>query len=315
MNCMKKLLKNKYLIFSIIILLIMFIIFVLIKRNNNKQILLIYPKEHYVLSKTDDPCFNLDIYSDKEDSEYLNINIIDNIQIYNNINQDYITTKVKEIIKTDEYIEYEKKKYYKNSIIIELPISKNTVMNIENADIKINYKTDKSINLYLGSINIIEYQSDNSFIINRMKGLVNKINSQDSIIGIYMQLYNNTENDIIITNIEYTSNTIISNYDYIKKVEEINESNNELINEVLKIDYNIYQQSNNKNCNFNINKNEQIKLFIPLTYLKDNVVNQTGIIIKYIKDNQNYQQIIEPFIFFNSLENKFEVSKVVIDQD
>lgn len=311
MNYVKKLLINKYTLFTLLIIIILIVSLILIGREKDNHIFLVYPKEYSVLSKDDNPIFTVEIYANEKDSVYLKKETIDNVKIYDFSSKDYLTCDIHEIEKNMEYIKYEDNKYYKYRLNIELPIKKQTELKFNEAYLKINYLTSEIISFYLGNFNVINYENNSAFIINRMKGVINKINNQDTLVGIYLELNNYLDQDVIITKINFTSNQITTNYDYLSVVEEISDDYQESIDNIVKMKYNLYQKSDKQECLLQINKDSKTKIFIPLTYLKDNSVNQTGIIITYLYKNETYQQVIEPFVFFNSIENNVEVEKIV----
>lgn len=311
MNYVKKLFINKYTLFTILIIILLTISLILINRKNKDYFFLIYPKEHSILSKQDNSFFTIEIYSNEENSDYLKKETIDNIKIYDFVTKDYLTCNIDNIENVNEYINYDKNKYYKYKLNLILPIKQQTELNFNEAYLKINYLTNETISLYLGNFNVIEYKTNNAFMVNRMKGVINQINKQDTLVGIYLELTNTLTQDIIITNIDFTSNRIITNYDYLSIVDEIVDNYQESINNIVNEEYQFYQKSDKIDCSILIEKNKKQKIFIPLTYLKDSSVNQTGIIITYQNNGINYQQIIDPFVFFNSIENNIEVEKVV----
>lgn len=310
MNYVKKLLSNKITIIVLFgIIIIVTVVFLLI-RDKKEFLFLTYPKEHCVLSKDDNPMFTVEIYSNHKNSEYLKEEVIDSIKVYDFNSNDFLSCKVDNIEMKDGYIDYEKNHYYKYQLDLVLPIKKDTEFKFDKAYLNINYLNSESLSFYIGNLNVYEYQSKKAFIINRMKGFIDNINSQDTLTGIYMELINVSNNNVIIKEINYTSNNIISNYDYLMVVDSISENYKEKISNIVNDEYDYFRRSSLDDCFIEVN-DDVLKLFIPLTYIKERSVNSTGIIIKYMIDGNTYQQVIDPFVFFNSFEKNIGVEQVV----
>lgn len=312
MNFVKRLFSNVYILIGLFVLVIISSIIYLLIRDNKEYIFLTYPKEQCVLSKNDNPMFTVEIYSNYKNNEYLKKEVIDSIKIYDLDSNDFLNCQMSNIYRTEEIVNYESDKYYKYQLDLVLPINKDTEFSFNKAYLKVNYLTNENINFYIGNFHVYNFINDKAFVIQRMKGFVNQINKQDSLIGIYMELVNISNKKVVIEKIDYTSKNIITNYDYIREIENISENYQEKISNIVNEEYDVYRKSIKSNCKIE-GYEEVIKLFIPLTYIKENSVSTTGIIIRYLIDDVEYQQIIEPFVFFNTIENTVEVEKIVFN--
>ena len=150
-------------------------------------------------------------------------------------------------------------------------------------------------------------ESNETEIINNGEKLLKELDKMSVINNV-----NISNKKVVIEKIDYTSKNIITNYDYIREIENISENYQEKISNIVNEEYDVYRKSIKSNCRIEGNE-EVIKLFIPLTYIKENSVSTTGIIIRYLIDDVEYQQIIEPFVFFNTIENTVEVEKIVFN--
>ena len=173
---------------------------------------------------------------------------------------------------------------------------------------------DQNYNIKLGSFYYYKLpyygDADNLISVSKLLPVLSKINGNDTIGAINIEISNNYNSDIEIIDFKLLENNIFISS---KDIKEINEdiNNNLSLSTILGYQYNIKTEIFIEREDFkkNIYNKEKINLIIPLKYLNNYSINKLGFIIKYRNKDSNKISYLyyDDFVYFSS--NNFIVNE------
>lgn len=307
MNYVKKLLNKKifYLILIVMIILAVALLAILQFRNSQKVVFLI-AQENYSYIKEDNTPLVLNINCSRDDTMYFEKRTINKCYISDYETNDSYLVELKDIKKASEKNTYNEQAYYLYKLSFKLPFSSNEIIKMNNFYLDIEYINEERVSLPMGTIAIASniYQGSD-VTISSLQGIVNEKNNNNMLVGITIKP-NLLSKDIDIINLEAVSAVSKLNLSETKEITSDIE-NDQAISSILEKDYDILNEQLISELNLQMKSGK--KYVIPLTYTKFEPYTTLGFIIKYVKNDEIFEQAIYPFKFFSS-ENQKNVKLV-----
>lgn len=303
--------KKKFNIIIIITILLMIISIVLIlhfTRNNNLTFIVF--QKHYSLLYEEYPEFEISVYASNDKSEYFKDDYIDSGILYNN--EDSYNVKVvnsSESIKT----KIKDKIYYEKKLTIKLDIDSSSLININNANLRINYITGEHLTIKVGNLNFLKAASSEHLKIHKVQAIVNDFGLYDSLSGIILSI--SSEEECQITNMTPISTTVNINNNYLFWEETIEYDHNKPLKEIFGDNYDSFNVSTKGFKTIKLNKNSKKDVMIPLYYIQNEYVDSLGIIVEYEINSVKYYQLVNPYKLYQSHKLTYFINEYKISKD
>lgn len=258
---------------------------------SNKQIISIYHTDQSEKIK-------ISLLTTNPNNFYFNKEYITFSSLYN---QDQtVSLKIQSILVSNDEYEYEDKTYYRVDYFFNLPFSgTNTYINMDEVYLSLDYDNGDNIDIYIGELNyLFKKYNDEDLSLGNLSATYEYINGIETVGGINLTLANVANDNVNITNISIVSSNVKANYN--KTIERSECNYKKTVAYCLTeddYDFHHYQESNKT---FLVRKNNNIELYIPLSYLNDtDYLYRFSIIIEYVKDGQTKEYIIDDFPFMS----------------
>lgn len=209
-----------------------------------------------------------------------------------------------------------KKIYYLFSFVFTLPQvdATNYDLCINDAILLLECINDE-IEIKLGSFYYykIPYFGDESenLSISKLKGIVNYVNANKTLVGLVLGLRNNSKDDIKITSIEIFDKTIYPSMGDVKLVDE-DVSSSDNLSGLLGYDYNIYKEEDKLEKEIVIYKDEVVNYLIPLKYNKDYIIDSASMVINYKLNNKEYSYYLDNITLFTDFNLTIDESMLEV---
>lgn len=242
-----------------------------------------------------------------------------NIQIYINQKNSYITDKdkISSIYISDKeednqikmdllnliYVgksKIDEKTYYIYNYNIKPLLINHDDIEIDNAYLIINYHNFKNVKIHIGSFSSYKVENFNKsdLGISRLKGIVNTINNKKTLVGLALELNNESSKNIDIIGIRFFDPNIkVGDYKLSDFSMILSNSN---LSDHLGYQYNINNTFNNE---IDFKLNEKDTLLISLMYENHYKIADLGFQIIYKIDQEEFVYNYDKFHFFTDYEN------------
>lgn len=298
MIIMKKAFK---IIIPIAVVLIIAIVIVVVSLSRKEKHYYMNFEKHYSIIYNEEPEMDVSIYTTNNESILFNKDNIVSSYLYNV--DDTYNIKIEEVIQCDNILNYNDKEYKECIIHFSLDVKSEDMINIDNCYLLITFNTNEKLNIKLGNITFSKIYSDHLIQVKKVQSIVNSFGEYSSLAGIILQI--DCDQKITINNIRPISNTISINTSYLKVVDDItNIDNSTDAKEVFGYGFDSFQKSYDIFPFFTTSIGESY-ILIPITYLNKEFVDSLGLIIEYSVDDNNYQQLINPYKLFNTTDNYY----------
>ena len=287
---------KKVILFIIPIILLGILIGVFYNYNKNEKKLEIYSvKTLYSYLANEEKVYSINVYANKENSL---LNYVTNCEAFICTEDEKISIEI-----TNSHIDslatYEDSFLYKYVVSFKLDI---TMLQMEDCFLEMVFPK-QIYTIYLGDFEIVENKGLKHFTVMELAGL--SFNEPYLSLAAIEFKYKNDSNNVTINNV-YSSNLISLSFNEDFVNSDFNKTN---INDFF--DYHYKNKYDSKAIN--INANESLSLFLPITYKKDIFIANLFFIIEingtsYYYENFNYintndLNALKGLIHFGSIEN------------
>jgi len=271
--------------------------------------IVVSPKVYSLLKSSDNELINITILVNDNETYYFNEDYVSNLFLSSD-NEDIVPLNLSEIKKSSDYYIYDYEEYNYVDLIFEIGFdSDNYLINIEKAYLNIIYSNGEELVLYIGEFN---YYFNDFFTtdigISNLLATNLLIDNIDTASGLFLQLDNLSENNIIINSIEIGSNNVKANNYHLTEIYSEPEFSN-TPEEVLKINNYNYEIHGDISKNILLRQNNSIMLYVPFSYLGEiPYLYRFYIEVHYLKDGIDNVFIIDdfPFIYTSNYKQELE---------
>ncbi|MBO4623177.1 MAG: hypothetical protein J5691_04740 [Bacilli bacterium] len=273
------------------------IVMVFIWYFNNQSIKVTTVKESYsmLVSDTNKPKLNVNLYVNQKDSYITDINKISSCFITSYQKQDKYQMNVNSIDIINQ-TSIKKENYYVYNLSLTFKIDINDDVIINEAYLVLNYNNSKSLDIMIGSISIYkgEVNNDLEISLSCMKAITSKTNNQVAIEAVVLRL--NSKCNIEVNNIECLDCNLVTR----KMMNCVYDQTNTLAD------------LNNLNSSNSFSFNGSYEIVIKIDYLYKYEINNFPLRISYTVDGINKYMYIDNFTFFINNERSVKISDLTI---
>jgi hypothetical protein len=291
-------------VFFIIIggyLLIGAIILMISEDNHSRVIDILSIKKPYARLLTEDETIDIPIYYTEDQSFLTEVDLIN--RAYISSDMDEVEIEVIDIKNQSESIQYDEKIYYKYYIEISMQAlyNKGLKLNLMNAILNIDYDNDVKMGFDIGDMVVLfeDLNQPNQIDFNRMYGIYD----DEAITGIYLSLMNKTGESIELTSIDCLSQDIRINLGTSEFVYETEDYISNIRAYVPEYEPVIEYFSDSSS----LTMNHDVQLLLVIEHLNTrHHINRFPLIIHYRYHQQDYQYIIDDFIFYDTISDFYD---------
>lgn len=294
-----------------VITFIIVIVCLLIPKTKNSKIITLFKNYNLCSLVSDEDVINIDVYVNDKKTYITDKKQIISSYITDMNNDSVIELDLVGIYKTNEYINYQKDKFYLYTFQYKINFKTDTYIEwyIENALLEINYIDNIEYNLKIGNFSFIKLELANEQLISisSIKPLTSNIKNNTYLTGVVIGVRNlyNDELNIKEINILNCGMGIGNN---ILEIPALPQGNNFDI--IAGYDYSLINKGSNE---VNITVNDEIKyLLIPFYYDKLLIVEECPIAIKILKNDTESVFYINDYIYYEPFEEVVKIDDISI---
>ncbi len=251
-------------------MLIVFIGLLFIPENKPLKIIT-SPKIFSLLKSSNNENINIEFLINKNDTYYFDEDYISSVSLNSELDGEIISVIIEEVTYSNSVYEYKKDSYYLVNISIGIGFnSDNYLIEFEKAYLDIKYNNDEELKLFIGEFNY-RFSNDinNDLSISNLSSTVYENNGINTISGIFIELYNISEENLVITSIDLGSSSISFNDLFLSEI-YIEPDLFNTVEEILLIEnYNFNSLKNEIDKSILLRENQSIMLYVPLIYTGD----------------------------------------------
>lgn len=284
------------LIFGLLsILLVIFTILLFIPDSKNLKIIT-SPKVFSIFKSSEVESFTIQLLVNQNSSYYFDDDYISKVSLSSEFEDEIIPLVLEDISYSSEIYPYENENFYFIDLSFQIGFDSNEyLISFDKAYLDIRYSNEEEIKLYIGEFNyLFDNEVNRELSINNLYSTVHKIDELNNVSGIFIELNNISNENLILNQLSLGSSNVVFNNYYLSEVFNEPDLFDE-VEDILLIDDLSYITFNNDDSkNILLLKDQSIMLFVPISYLGD---------IKYI----------HRFYFEVVYENNEGVQKMIID--
>ncbi len=292
---------QKFIVILIILSLITAFIFIYLASSKYDDVPILSVKHEYNMVFTSkDDCLDIPLYIGRNNTFISNYEEIESTSISN---MNYTLISYLESVEMGSKIKYNNQDYYE--FIFSLSLSSyddyNEPIFLSDGLFNINYKNGERLSFKIGNLSlffntgIINY---NDLIIMKLNAVMNEVDYLETIVGINLSLYNNTNDDVTLNKIEIKNKYY--GLDYMSFEFGLIDSRCNLKERDSSYSY-IDSLIRNGDMNLVIRKEEIKDIFIPLKYINGiKYLNRFPLYFTYKIGEVTYNSIQDDFLFSSS---------------
>lgn len=283
---------------GILSVLAVFMGIVLLQDDESSLKIITSPSIHSYKQTTSVEKITLPILMNQKDNYYVNPTYIDQIELLNG--DELIPLTIKEI-KVNEDVYKNDESYSLVHFIVEIGFySEDYLISLTDCYLHVTYQSKEEFSVYIGEFHyLFDNIEQNDLSVGNYKATVFEHSQKKTISGINVELFNNSNKNIVIKDIQFISDSVALNNDYSKLViEDIDMFDS--VERVLLKEFPIvsYQVDPNEHVCY---KDESVNIYVPASYTGDiDFLHRATIIITYEKDGYEYQMSLDDFPFIST---------------
>lgn len=282
----------KYLLGILSALLIFFSLVMLFDQEESLH-LTTSPKIYSIKKTSETEVFHIEVLSNIHDPYYLKKESIVSISLTDD--EERIPLVLKELKVTQANSED-----YIADFSLQVSFDANDYRIVfDQAYLDITYSNGQELSLYIGEFNYMFETSDTSLTYQSVYGTYGYVDGKNTVTAIVLELENNADKNILITNIDIFSNSVNIHSQNITETHQTIEPFI-LVQDILQEDYNFFDIDQDQ-VSIYMQTKEKKALYCPLLYNGDiRYIHRFVIEVTYIENNQEKTLIIDDFPFMKT---------------
>lgn len=294
-------------IITIISLIMLSLLFIIIKSNNNQNIQVTTFKKSYSIitdNSADKEILEVLFYISDKDTGFTKEDTFKSVAICDKYKNNYLLIDLEKITDMNYSQQIKNNKFHMYSYIFAISLDTNDTFEFDLQEAYVELKDiDNTYLIEIGSFyyyKVPYYGTKHNLSISKLKPIVNQIAMNKSLVGLIIEINNQTLEEVKITNIKLLKSGINVSYKDVKSITgEYN--SNMLMSDILGYDYSYYENTTDVINVINVNavkRNQKEQYIIPLKYHNNYLINSIGLIIEYEIKNEKGYYYLDEFTFF-----------------
>lgn len=280
--------------------------------NNHKFTFLTFPKNHSVMISANEPTeLSFSIYAKEKKSMYLEAECISSVKIINRPTEEVYVLEGIRIQKQEKLFEYEEEEYQGYDVFALFPFRLEQKLYLENAYLSITYQNGENLMLKAGSFAFSNYVMNTVVRVSYLKGLIGYFGGMPTLGAVITKITNDTDESIRLQELNFVSSAIVANYDFVRELSEETVSANPRTEELM-ADYDFQKTCTAQQLDITIGPNDCIYLLVPITYRKEEFINQVGFELMYTGATPQSETVTSPSFRYFSTRNVVTVADKLI---
>lgn len=306
---MEKTISNKtkiVLLIALIAIILLSVLIIIIRTSDNENIqLTTFKKSYSIVTDNSSPQESLEvlIYISEKDTAFTEESTFKSTGLCDKSKNNYLSMSLEKITDMKYSQQIKNNKFHMFSYIFSISFDTNDLFEFDLEEAYLELKNlDNTYLIGIGSFyyyKVPYYGAKHNLSISQLKPIVNKISMNNSLVGIILEINNQTLEQVTIKNIKVLKSGInVSNKDIKKITNDYN--SNVLISDILGYSYNYHDTNDVTNIIYEdeISPNQKQKYIIPLKYHNDYLINSLGLVIEYEIKNKEGCFYFDEFTFF-----------------
>lgn len=298
--------------------LVIFIGLLFIPSNKNLKIIT-SPKIFSLLKSSNNESIEVELLVNKTDTYYFDKDYIFSISLNSEFDVEIIPLVIDEITYGNSLYDYDNDTFYLVNLSLSVGFeSDDYLIDFKKAYLDISYNNEENLKLFIGEFNYL-FMDDitNNLGISNLSSTVYKSKEINTVSGVYIELYNMSNENLVINNFNLGSSSVLFNNYYLSEI--YNEPDLfDTVEEILLIEnYDFYNDSSSYNKSLLLRENQSIILYVPLVYSKEiEYIHRFFFEVNYTSNQGEKSLIIDdiPYvstsIFQTSLEEGYFVYEI-----
>ncbi len=310
--------KTKIVFGLLAFLLVVFIGLLFIPSEKNLKVIT-SPKIFSLLKSSNNESIEVELLVNKNDTYYFDKDYIFGVSLNSESDEEIIPLEIDDISYGDSLYDFDNDKFYLVNLSLSVGFeSKDYLIDFKKAYLDISYNNEENLKLFIGEFNYLFNEDINSDLgISNLSSTVFKSNEINTVSGIFIELYNMSDENLVITSFDLGSTSVKFNDYYLYEI--YNEPDLfDSVDEILLVEnYDFYIDTSSYNKSMLLKENQSVMLYIPLIYLGEiEYIHRFFFQVNYLSNEGETILIIDdiPYvstsIFQTSLEDGYLVYEI-----
>ncbi|KFZ26132.1 MAG: hypothetical protein KQ78_01628 [Candidatus Izimaplasma bacterium HR2] len=309
--------KSKTIFGLLAFLLVIFISLLFIPDDKPLKIIS-SPKIYSILRSSELEAFKIEFLVNKNDTYHFNKEYISSVSLNSELDEEIISLTINDISFGNGTYTYANEEYY--LVEFKLKIGFNTddyLIDFNKTYLSIEYNNSEELKLFIGEFNyVFNDDINNEISVSNLSSTVFEIDGINTVSGIYIELNNISNENLIINRFSLGSNTIEFNNYFLSEIYVEPDLFTE-VKEILLVDeYNYKSSSNIIEQTILLRENQSITLYVPLNYIGDiDYIHRFYFEIEYENNLGKNSLIIDdfPYISTSNFQENLEDEYIIYE--
>lgn len=260
------------------------------------------PKVHAFASEGD-TSFYVSVLSNYPEGYFFDKEFVFHSKIVTFDESHVISVELDEITTRTTTYWYDHVEYQIIDIKLSVSSSNQDVLHIKEAFLKLTYQNDTIIKCPIGEFLIVNYTPHTDLAIGHLSATTAIYHQSETVSGIYIELVNTSEEEIIVKNADILLEEVYVNDFYVQEIGFVPNRESSISDILLIENYNVTQNDQPYEKTFTIVPKQTLHLFVPLSYsTKFLPLTRFPIEVNYFIGQEEKQYIIDDFPYINTLD-------------
>lgn len=309
--------KSKIIFGLLAFLLVIFISLLFIPDDKPLKIIS-SPKIYSIHRSSELESFKIEFLVNKNDTYHFSKEYISSVSLNSELDEEIISLDINDISFGNGTYTYENEEYY--LVEFKLRIGFNTddyLIDFNKTYLSIEYNNSEELKLFIGEFNyVFNDDINNEISVSNLSSTVFQIDGINTVSGIYIELNNISNENLIINRFCLGSNTIEFNNYFLSEIYVEPDLFTEVKDILLVDEYNYKGTSNKIEQTILLRENQSITLYIPLNYIGDiDYIHRFYFEIEYENNLGKNSMIIDdfPYISTSNFQENLEDEYIIYE--
>lgn len=261
------------------------------------------PKIHSIYKSSENEEFKIEFLVNIIDTYYFDSEFMAHISLKSKLEEEELSLIIKDIIYQDSLYLFENDEYHLVEIALSIGFnSDNYLIDYEDAYINIEYMNGEDLTLFIGEFNyMFNNEINEDLLISNLSSTVFKIDGVSTVGGVFVELYNNSDENLVIRDFRIGSSSIVFNNYYLSEIYIIPDLYDSVEDVLLHDEFNYDLSVNIIEKSILVRQNQSIMLYVPISYTGEfNYIHRFFFEIDYVSNQGSRKIVIDDFPYIST---------------